>query len=692
MFKRGVAVLLVAFMGCAGQQGVVVDGKTYGVTKGVFRGRWWSYYERGSSFLAGGLFDQAATDFQQAVRGRSTDTWQARTYGLHFVEYFPNRELGIAYYQMNRLDEARQYLEKSLEQVDTARANQYLDLVTRKQIASGQISDTADPSLQTSLKDGAIVSSRQVPFELSANDDVAVARIEVNGKAFPQRRSNAQITVADSLLLNEGTHEITFKADDLADKSAAATVKLEVDLTGPTIGIFSPRDFSVTKADSVRLEGVCVDKNGVALVTLADRPLSSETGNRVEFSTELPLQQGDNAFVIIAKDIAGNETRSVIKLFRGDRQSASARLWELNARAPYLLEFAQDAAPASLPAAPTTLPAAPPAEPIAIVLRSPRAERPYRHNKTLYVSGDATAQTKVAALTINGEPFNELTGAPKETFSRRIPIDAEGDAVVPVDVQAKDDQGHETVTSLKVNVRPVQLDSPESKLPLAVLAFVGEAVEPSLAELLRVGTEASLFEAGRFRVLDRIRLRDTLTELQLAAALADPDDAIALGRLTNAHVFLVADLFERGGGVEVKARAISTETSEILQVFDAYIDDKTSKARIDAGLEALAADLAKAFPRLSGEILSVRPRPDGDEMLLNWTREDGVREGMYLLVVEETDPWIDPVTGTEIEPGEMVAVARGRIQAMLTQGAKAKAFKPEQESVKLDAGMAAITM
>ncbi|MCX5769360.1 MAG: hypothetical protein NTZ09_03680, partial [Candidatus Hydrogenedentes bacterium] len=392
-----------------------------------------------------------------------------------------------------------------------------------------------------------------------------------------------------------------------------------------------------------------MDKNGVASVTLADKPLAGQTGSRVEFSTDLPLQNGDNSFVIIAKDIAGNETRSVVKLFKGDKQSAAARLWELRERAPQLLLFAQDAAPSALPAAPA-------AEPISIVLRSPQAERPYRHNKTLYVSGDATAQTKVAALTINGEPFNELTGAPKETFARRIPIDAEGDAVVPVDIKAQDDQGHETVMSVKVNVRPVQLDSAESRLPLAVLAFAGEAVDPAITENLRAGTEGSLFKAGRFRILDRTRLQDVLTEQQLAAALANPDEAIALGKLTNAQVFLVADVFDRGSGVEVKARAISTETSEIIQTFDTYIDDKNSSEKINAGLEALAADLAKAFPRLSGEVLSVRARPDGDEMLLNWTREDGVREGMYLLVVQESEPWLDPAL--DVKGNVMLGVAK----------------------------------
>ena len=71
------------------------DGQQYGVTDGVFRGRWWSYYERGTSYLAGGFHEEAAADFQQALKGRSRDTWRARTYGLHFVEYFPARELGV---------------------------------------------------------------------------------------------------------------------------------------------------------------------------------------------------------------------------------------------------------------------------------------------------------------------------------------------------------------------------------------------------------------------------------------------------------------------------------------------------------------------------------------------------------------------------------------------------------------------
>jgi len=685
MHSRAICVLLVLLCGCAGQQGVVVDGKTYGVTKGVFRGRWWSYYERGVSYLSGGLLDEAASDFEHALRGRSRDAWQARTYGLHFVEYFPNRELGVTCYLLGRLDQARDYLERSLGQIDTARANKYLDLVTRAQIARGDIADTKAPDLQMSLADGGFVTTREVAFELSATDDVGVARVEVNGQVVPQRRSGEHVTVADSLLLDEGTQEIRVQVGDLADKTTSSTVKLEVDLTGPTIGLFKPRDFTVTEAASVRLQGVCVDRNGVqSVVVMGGEPRTeAQTGRRVEFSANLPLKEGRNEFIVIARDVAGNETRSAINVYRG-KEDAAAQLWQLKGRAPELLRLARNAGTGELPEVPEEAP-------LSVSLRSPKPERPYRHNKTLYVYGDATARTKVAALAINGEPFTDLTGAPKETFSRRIPIDAAGDAVVPVTVEARDDEGHETVESLQVEVRPVQIDSPDSKLPLAVLAFSGEAVEPSLAELLRVGTEASLFEAGRFRVLDRTRLQDVLTEQQLAAALADPNEAIALGKLTNAQVFLIADVFEHGEGVEIKARAISTETSEVLAIVDTYIEERDKPEQLDAGFDALAAELEKVFPRLSGEILSVRPKSDGDEMLLNWTREDGVREGMYLLVVEETDPWLDPATGAVIEPGEMVEVARGKIQALLSAGAKAKA-QQEQENTELNAGMAAITM
>ena len=114
MAKRIAAILAVYVLlaGCASKENANYqrEGVQYGTTKGVFHGRWWNYYERGSSYLSGKYYAEAMSDLRQALAGRGADTWRARTYGLHFVEYFPNRELGVAYFEQGNLEEAERYL------------------------------------------------------------------------------------------------------------------------------------------------------------------------------------------------------------------------------------------------------------------------------------------------------------------------------------------------------------------------------------------------------------------------------------------------------------------------------------------------------------------------------------------------------------------------------------------------------
>ena len=104
-------------VGCAVEQGKVYikDGKQYGVTSSlIWRGEWWNYYERGSSYAEGAFWPDAIADFQEAIRQRRNDQRRARTYGLHFIDYFPHRELGIAYYHVGRYPEAIHELETFL--------------------------------------------------------------------------------------------------------------------------------------------------------------------------------------------------------------------------------------------------------------------------------------------------------------------------------------------------------------------------------------------------------------------------------------------------------------------------------------------------------------------------------------------------------------------------------------------------
>ncbi|KPA14671.1 hypothetical protein MHK_005122, partial [Candidatus Magnetomorum sp. HK-1] len=43
------------------------------------------------------------TSFSEAaIRIRKDERWHARTYGMHYVDYFPHRELGIAYFLLGK--------------------------------------------------------------------------------------------------------------------------------------------------------------------------------------------------------------------------------------------------------------------------------------------------------------------------------------------------------------------------------------------------------------------------------------------------------------------------------------------------------------------------------------------------------------------------------------------------------------
>ena len=225
------------------------------------------------------------------------------------------------------------------------------------------------------------------------------------------------------------------------------------------------------------------------------------------------------------------------------------------------------------------------------------------------------------------------------------------------------------------------MNQPTSKMPVAVLAFHGDGIPAEINDLLRTTVEGVLVNEKRFRTLDRIYLQDVLTEQQLSDALSNPDEALALGQLTPAHVFIVADLFKHGEtGVEMKARVINTETSEIVAVLDAFVDDHSSRDLIQQGCENLAAQINALYPRLSGEVVSAR----SSQMLLNWTEEDGVRPGAYVLLVEEEEPWIDEDTGEILEPGQFIEVGRAKIESASSSSTRARTVESDQEGVSLE--------
>jgi tetratricopeptide (TPR) repeat protein len=165
-------IAIFALSGCASnKQEYLKEGKEYGSTSGTFRDRWWNYYERGLSFSEGQFHDEAARDFQTAIEKREKDQWRSRTYGMHFVDYFPHRELGIVYYNQKRYPEAVRELEESLRTAESSKAKFFLNRA-RAAILEQNGKDILPPALKINFPgDGFITNKFSVMLKGMAEDD-----------------------------------------------------------------------------------------------------------------------------------------------------------------------------------------------------------------------------------------------------------------------------------------------------------------------------------------------------------------------------------------------------------------------------------------------------------------------------------------------------------------------------------------
>ncbi|HOJ32658.1 MAG TPA: CsgG/HfaB family protein [Candidatus Hydrogenedentes bacterium] len=629
---------LFLFSSCTVQEPYTKDGKEYGVTKGTFRGRWWSYYERGSSFLAGEFYTEAERDFLQALQGRSRDTWNARTYGLHFVEYFPNRELGVTYYHMGRLDDAETYLNASLSQVDTERARRYLDLVKQKRIALGQLTDVKPPDVLAKSGDNIVIGTREVSVELEASDDIGLDAITVDGKPLRFRGNAVEGRFKYATLLEEGVYTLQLGASDLAGKTSQTPVNIAVDLTGPCIAIEEPTLPLVTEAGSVQLRGAVRDESGVESVLLDGSSLSlSRNGDRLSFERELPLNAGENVFVITARDRAGNETAAAVEIYRGSPSSIRSRLWHFEQQTGTQLELASASLSVVRDILATAEQESP--KPISIFVKYPKSSTEQYRKSELRVAGRVDAQMGVKTFAIRGKTYPIIEGAKRIEFSRRVPI-SPGEN--PIQIAAEDQQGYRDEWEAVVRGEPVFLD--EYKMKTAVQYFKG--AESGEADFLRMTLEGLLQGRQRFEVVTRTELDQILQELQLGTSeLADPNFALKLGRIKPADLMIYSLVYPRAdGGAELLFQAIGVETATILAQYDTFVRDTKNTEEEKRALADVADWLEEAFPRISGELIAVA----GKNSWVNLGEEDGIRKGMNVVLAYEVQSAEKDATTGEI--------------------------------------------
>jgi TolB-like protein len=653
---------LVIFSSCwscarqASEHVYVKNGKEYGKIQGAFfRHRWWNYYERGLSYAEGEFYREALADLSEALSQREKDQRMARTYGMHFIDYFPHRELGVIHYQMGNFEEARNELEISLGQFPTAKARFYLDRA-RKVLIEREADQVMPPKLTLDFSTDE-VWTREDPVVLTgvAEDDTYVAGITIAGVPLFLDGSEKRVSFEQDLVLDQGRHHIQVEAKNLLGKVATRRVVVHVDREGPMIILDELLLDRVPSGQEVTIRGSIYDEAGVHDLTLNGQNVPIRQSLEVHFTHKLVTHK--DVLEMVARDRLGNPTSADIPLSPNSASIAPVRLAYADSEGdPHFI----------------------------VALFGPKDKRPPRIKlkgwtdvqtvflDKVYLEGQAGDESRITGLSINQVPVLRREG--RIIFFSHTAELREGENVITV--EAVDEAGNKAAQTILVIRRVPKALQLAERLSLTVVPFEqkGEVSAVSLAFLDNLID--ALVSQNRFRVVERDKLDVILAEQKLSRSqLIDKKTALEVGKLVAAQYVISGTIVETRAGIEIVSRMIDTETSEIMAVADVYDEVKELPALMSLA-EGMAIKFHRDFPLVDGQIIQKK-----SENIFTDLGQEEVKLKRRLIVYREI-PLTHPVTGKMLGADNEI-ICRARITQVMPEISKAQLVDGHAKTIKI---------
>lgn len=598
----------------------VRDGKAFGNTQGLFNQQWWNYFERGMSYAEGEFWAEAKADFEAAIRQRGEDRRRARTYGMHFVDYFPHRELGVLYYRTGQYERAIEELEQSLTSEENAKAKFYLNKA-RQGLVSLTTADHTPPKITISSPlPGLITNEAKLLVSGRVEDDTYVTAITVNSRLLFNELATRELPFAQHLSLLPGRNRILIQASDMSGKTSITEQTVILDTHGPRLTI---TEVTTSPDGSLRVSGAAQDES--AIVSLKVNGSDLRAGDsEIVFSTTLP----DGRFSFSARDEAGNVSEEAFDLLEEEITPALAG----NTR-PLLL--ASNSLAGLIP--PPMQPAAPGKGPI-IQLKGIADGETTLFDKT-FIEGSALSTDQVIAMAINDTPLQFAPG--KRVFFHHVAQLAPGENRFVI--AAKDATGKETREEFSVNKKTAKVRELGSRMTLAVMPFAVASSSPDLSGLCSDLFQTHLHDLNRFHLLVRKEkdMEAVLTELKLSQSeLVDPAKAVKFGKIVGANSIVNGTVFQKGNAIEITINHINTETTTLMASLDVYAE-ATDLGTIKYLMNGLALKLERHFPMVEGLIVKVKD----DGYYLDLGKTSGLKPEMEVIAFREGAPIKHLVTG-----------------------------------------------
>lgn len=264
---------------------------------------WFRLYEQGEEALKAGKYEEAVTKFQQALETKDTDVKRIKTYGLHFIEYFPNRELGIAFYYLGRKTEALKYLKLSEGMEPTQRTQEFLSklgsvvqenpesIVPTKEELSKQKMIVGEKTIKLV---GERMSVAVLPFEnKGASTDLGEIILD---KMITALFTQDRFKVIERTQLDKILEEQQLGLSGIIDASSAAALGKGLGVDAIIMG-----SVAATRSGSISIDARAIDTESATIIVAHDAYSGSADAlsvkNTVEnlahkFTESLPLVSG----------------------------------------------------------------------------------------------------------------------------------------------------------------------------------------------------------------------------------------------------------------------------------------------------------------------------------------------------------------------------------------------------------------
>ena len=563
-------------------------GMNYGQ---IFRGQWDDFYLRGIDGIEHGDFQQAIDDFHSSLERRPPskqyDRRMVRAYGMHYLDYFPHREIGFVHYLQNNYNKALKYLKRSIQSEPSAKAWHYLK-ETKKKIHDSHSPIKTDVPILTLAEPESIdkqtieIWRSEMPFMIrgSADDHHWISSLFIQDKPVFLDHADSHVNFSSTLFFQEGEHTISIKATNIVGGSIEKQIVLHVDQTGPIL--------TCKKMDSTEsIKIIAKDNSRQISLWINNISVTSTENNLLNWEMKWPTDKRELS--ICAIDRCKNKTCAIIsydQIFA--RKTSSVLIAETTHT------IVSDNHTLSVKT-----------QGRGIVIQTNQSNGTSVYNDSIEVSGKIKSDRPVAQILINQVLFPSIETR-EIFFSRRIYLKPGNNAI---DISVTDTTGFHQTKTIHIRRKISSVMQLHHRYGMSIYPFTIHGVKKrhwleKWFEFFQTDNDRD--HSYQERQFEKTFIKQFIDQKRFRINYrGKPFKNLKQPHVKSSpfHATLLGDTYVSRFGVEITARIVDNQTSAVLTIKDVYRENR-GKMNTEQMAEELSEKIHQTFPLVKGKIIA----------------------------------------------------------------------------------------